>query len=98
MTTAPRPHLTLASAANYSDAPASRDEDDLLRHWLALTPAERRREFAGTAAVAERYEVSQRTVQLWISSGLISAVHRGGQYRVLLRSVEEYLCRKARPE
>lgn len=39
--------------------------------------------------------VSQRTVQLWIDSGVVRAVPVGKKYRVLLESLRRYVEKQA---
>jgi len=70
---------------------AESDPEKLLALYCKLSNDQRKQRFADTAYVAEKYGVSQRTVQHWISNGLIKAVLVGGKYKVDLQSVEKYL-------
>ncbi len=71
--------------------PAESDPENLLTLYSRLSVKERKEQFAGTAFVAKQYGVSQRTVQRWISNGLIEAVLIGAKYKIELQSVEEFL-------
>lgn len=64
---------------------------NLLALYCKLSDDQRKRRFADTACVAEKYGVSQRTVQHWVNHGLIEAVLVGRKYKVDLQSVEKYL-------
>lgn len=84
-----KPYLPSPPAAAH--ALAESDPEKLLALYCKLSDDQRKRRFAGTACVAEKYDVSQRTVQHWISNGLIKAVLVGGKYKVDLQSVETYI-------
>jgi excisionase family DNA binding protein len=64
---------------------------DLLKTYCALPDLERRQRFFSTTDIATRYGVAQRTVQDWISNGLIAAVKIGKKYHVDAHSVDAYL-------
>lgn len=63
----------------------------LLSLYLSLSPSRREKLFADTSRSAEIAGVSQRTVQLWIESGLVRAIRIGRRYRVDLDSLREFL-------
>ncbi len=71
--------------------PAESDPEDLLTLYFKLSVKERKERFATTAFVAKKCGVSQRTVEYWITNGLIEAVPIGGKYQVDLRSLKKFL-------
>ena len=66
-------------------------EEELLEYYLGLDEPLRTRQFADTARVANFIGLSQRTIQLWIETGLIRAVRIGRKYQVDLESVKAHL-------
>ncbi len=64
---------------------------DLVTVYCALSHQQRQERFFGTADIADKYGIARRTIQDWISSGLIAAVKIGKKYRVEALSVEAYL-------
>jgi excisionase family DNA binding protein len=65
--------------------------EELLMLYLSLPSQKRGEVFAPTARTAEIAGVSQRTVNLWIHSGLIQAIRIGKKYQVRLESLREFL-------
>ena len=49
-----------------------------------------RREFVSVRTLADRYEVSERTVRRWIADGTVASVKIGGSRRVIVEWDEEY--------
>ncbi|MBI1766390.1 MAG: helix-turn-helix domain-containing protein [Acidobacteria bacterium] len=68
---------------------------DLITVYCALPPRQRQQRFFSTADIATQYGIAQRTVQDWISNGLIAAVKVGKKYHVDAPSVAAYLQRCA---
>ncbi len=64
---------------------------DMLGRYMGLSRLERRKFFASTIMAADIVGLSQRTIQLWVEIGAISAVRIGRNYRVYLPSLEEHL-------
>jgi hypothetical protein len=64
---------------------AESEPENLLALYCQPSDDQRKRRFADTACAAEKYSVSQRTVQHWVSTGLIEAVLAGGKYKVDLQ-------------
>jgi excisionase family DNA binding protein len=63
----------------------------LLDLYLATPTKQRDEQFLSTADTAELAGLSQRTIQLWIDSGALSAIRIGKNYRVSRDSLREYL-------
>lgn len=91
-THAPLPSLPAAISPFRQPADLSAN---LLKMYCALPAPERRQRFFSTTDIATRYGVAQRTVQEWVSNGLIAAVKIGKKYRVDAHSVDAYLQRCA---
>jgi len=64
---------------------------DLLELYLSLTPKQREQKFADTASAAKITGLTQRTIQLWIEFGVISAIPIGRKYKIELDSLIAYL-------
>jgi excisionase family DNA binding protein len=64
---------------------------DLVELFWSLPPAERAKQFIGTANAAQQLGISRRTVQTWIELGAVSAVKVGRTYRVFLPSLKTML-------
>jgi excisionase family DNA binding protein len=69
-------------------------DEELLDHYLSLTPRRRQESFIDTARAAEITGVSVRTIQLWVDVGAVRALAIGGRYRVVVESLKGYLKRK----
>lgn len=64
--------------------------------YLRLPDHQRQERFLDTHCVAEKFSLSQRTVQHWINLNLIAAVLVGKKkYKVDLHSVETFLRERA---
>ena len=67
---------------------------ELLTLYWQLSEADRQKHFANTHDAAARYGIPQRTLQRWVSYGLIAAIPFGKKkYYVCLLSVEAFLQR-----
>ncbi len=66
-------------------------DEQLLDYYLHLSKPQREEEFADTAQAAEMVGIAQRTIQLWIETGLIRAVVVGRKYKVYTTSLKQYL-------
>ena len=65
--------------------------DALLNLYCSARGKQREQGFASTSRAAEIAGVSQRTIQLWIEFGALSAIRIGRNYRVSLDSLREFL-------
>ena len=65
--------------------------EKLAQKYLGLTERERQSMFADTSVVAVKYEIPQRTLQHWISDGLVAAVKVGKKYKVYVPSLAAYV-------
>jgi excisionase family DNA binding protein len=65
--------------------------NDLLELYLSLSPKQRDLKFADTASAAKITGLTQRTIQLWIEFGVISAIPIGRKYKIELDSLIAYL-------
>jgi excisionase family DNA binding protein len=81
------------SAAN--SLPADLSSEQLLELYLRLPPKERAARFADTAHCAEIVGVSQRTILIWIDSGMIRATSVGMKYQVCSVSLTKHLKSRA---
>ena len=66
-------------------------EEDLLNLYLSLPEEKRKQKFANTSAAASMVGLSQRTIQMWIEVGFITAIKIGRKYQVSLDSLRAYL-------
>jgi excisionase family DNA binding protein len=71
--------------------PEDLSSEQLLELFLELPPKERSARFADTARCAAIVGVSQRTILLWIDSGMIRATPVGRKYQVCLMSLAKHL-------
>ncbi len=69
--------------------------EQLLELDLRLPAKERAARFADTARCAAIVGVSQRTILVWIDSGMIRAIPIGKKYQVCLVSLRKHLKRRA---
>jgi excisionase family DNA binding protein len=74
--------------------PSNLTDEELLEHYLSLSPNRRGESFIDTAHAAEITGVSVRTIQLWIESGAVRAIAVGGKYRVVRDSLKAHLREK----
>jgi excisionase family DNA binding protein len=65
--------------------------EDLLSLYLSLPEEKRKQKFANTSEAARMVGLSQRTIQLWIEVGFITAIKIGRKYQVSLDSLRDYL-------
>lgn len=72
-------------------------QQNLLQRYLALSSAERSREFVDTAQTANLLGLSRRTVQLWVELGIVNAVSIGKKHFVFLDSLRKALEKKNEP-
>jgi excisionase family DNA binding protein len=70
-------------------------ERELLELFIALPPQERERVFYTTAMASRLTGLSRRTIELWIETGAVRAVHVGKKYQIEVRSLEEHLARRS---
>ena len=70
-------------------------DEHLLDFYLTMPKKLRDDYFINTASAAEIAGVTQRTIQLWIKSGVIRAIRIGRRYKVTLASLKEYRQRQA---
>lgn len=68
-----------------------RDNKDLLEIYLTLPHKQREQRFADTSTAAKITGLTQRTIQLWIEFGVISAIPIGRKYKIDLESLVAYL-------
>lgn len=71
--------------------PVNLTDEELLELYLSLPKEQREKRFIDTAQAAEITGLSVRTMQSWIESGVVRAVHIGKKYQVDLDSLREYL-------
>jgi hypothetical protein len=69
----------------------------LLELWLSLPADGRDREFAGTSRAADLAGVAIRTMQDWVSGGIIPSVRIGSRYRIHLPSMRKVLEARSQP-
>jgi len=69
----------------------------LLELWLSLPADGRDREFATTVRAAKIAGVALRTMQDWVSGGVIPSVRIGSRYRVHLPSLLKFLEGRSQP-
>ena len=65
--------------------------EDLLSLYLSLPLEKRKQKFASTSEAARMVGLSQRTIQLWVEVGFITAIKIGRKYQVSLDSLRAYL-------
>jgi excisionase family DNA binding protein len=65
--------------------------EELLELYLCLPKKRREERFTDTAHAAEMTGLSVRTIQSWIESGVVRAIHIGKKYQVDLNSLKEFL-------
>jgi excisionase family DNA binding protein len=65
--------------------------ENLLSLYLSLSKEKRKQKFANTSEAARMVGLSQRTIQLWIEVGFITAIKIGRKYQVSLDSLRAYL-------
>lgn len=65
--------------------------EDLLSLYLSLPEEKRKQKFANTSEAARMVGLSQRTIQLWIEVGFVTAIKIGRKYQVSLDSLRAYL-------
>jgi excisionase family DNA binding protein len=66
-------------------------DEQLLEFYLSLPVKIRSLRFVETSQAADLAGLSQRTIQIWIESGLIRAVLIGKKYKVSVDSLRAYL-------
>lgn len=74
---------------------ANLTDEQLVDLYLDLPRKAREEYFVDTASAAEMAGVTQRTIQLWIESGLVRAVYIAGSYKVTVLSFKQYLKTRA---
>lgn len=65
--------------------------EELLELYLSLPKKRREERFTDTAHAAEITGLSVRTIQSWIESGVVRAIHIGKKYQIDLNSLKEFL-------
>lgn len=85
--------LRMQASSGQSHLPLSTDSDQekLVDLYCHVPDDQRQRRLVDTACAAAKYGVAQRTVQHWVSNGLIAAVLVGKKYKVDLQSVELFI-------
>jgi len=83
--------LTVVQRAEAQAQSTALTASELLNLYLATPPKPREEQFVSTARAAEIAGVSQRTIQLWIDCGDLSAIRIRECYKVSRDSFREFL-------
>ena len=71
-------------------------DEELLSLYINLSENKREKTFASTTRAAQMLGISQRTIELWIETGVIRAVRIGRNYQIYFPSLKEHLLNNCR--
>jgi excisionase family DNA binding protein len=86
-----RSRLTVVQRATAQAQSAAFTVTQLLELYLSTPSNQRDKKFVSTSRAAELAGVCNRTIQIWIDQGDLSAIRVGRNYKVSLDSLREYM-------